>query len=90
MLDDTIEGKVVGEIEFAFLGIVRLELHGSMLSDLEGRNLSFENPTYSSEHVLHHGDCGKTSSAEQYFEDFDAEQRGFAGGIYLDQHFYLE
>lgn len=83
-LDNSVSGKTTGEIEFASIGKVVLDLTGDMDGSLYGRRISFHNP-----------DCLKNLAdvscpPSEYFDDFADRQHGRVGSIMAEPHFYLE
>ncbi len=88
-LDNTIEGKVVGDIELAFLGSVKLELQGNMLRELRGEKIRFENRAYDPSFARRHGSPTRTFTPAQYFEGFSRYQKGEVGNIYIDHRLHV-
>ena len=89
ILDNTQLGRITGEIEFADVGRVMLDLHGNMQGNLQNRRICFSNPDYDPEHIFDHGGGG-ASSAAVYMQDFDTKQIGQVGDIFGKPYLYIE
>ena len=88
-LDNTSPGRTTGEIEFAHLGKVILQLNGDMQGDLKHVRMHFNNPDYDAKYVFDHGG-GSTSTARKYLTHFSRNQKGEVGDILNDPYLYLE
>lgn len=88
-LNNRRNGITSGEIEFASIGSVRLELLGNMQEGLVGKNFRFTNPDYDPHYVFDHGG-GHKSDASAYMEGFQLVQRGEVGDILNKPYLYIE
>lgn len=63
-LDNRVNARVTGEIEFASLGRIELALSGNFEPDFQGRKVRFQNPAYNPNSVESLSDA---QTAEEYF-----------------------
>lgn len=88
-LDNTQLGRTTGEIEFADLGRVALDLRGDMQGNLLNQRIRFSNPDYDPNFVFDHGG-GMTSNASEYMSKLGGKQIGEVGDIFGDPYLYIE
>lgn len=88
-LNNKRDGFTFGEIEFASIGRVRLELSGNMQGGLAGKALRFANPDYDPDCVFDHGG-GRKSDAGTYMEHFHPLQKGEVGDIFGEPYLHIE
>ena len=89
ILDNTQSGRTTGELEFADVGRVMLDLRGDMQGNLLNRKIRFNNPDYDPKYIFDHGG-GDTSTAGVYMRDFDTKQSGQVGDIFGEPYLYIE
>ncbi len=84
-LDNTISGKITGEIRFASIGNVKFDLVGNMQGKFAGRKVEFSNPDYYPRYL-------NGESARSYMRSFGKLQSGKSGDIYCngDGGLYIE